>query len=172
MDIGLTDLYDTSNLATELNNLEPGHLPKALFEAFARLVVTPTFVVIPLFRRNNCTRVFLTRRDDDDAHYAGLLHPPGKIMLASDESLKAVFKRLVSSELGILKQVSSPIFVAPFFEQIKRGREISLVHYSTITDPGDEVATFNCSALPVDVISTDVPRIMAAVEAFERLGEP
>lgn len=172
MDFGLTDLYDTSSLATVLSNLEPGHLPKALFEAVARLVVTPTFVVIPLFRRNNCTRVFLTRRDDDDTHYAGLLHPPGKIMLASDENLEAVFKRLVSSELGILKSVSSPIFVAPFFEQIMRGQEISLVHYSTVADPGDKVATFDCSALPVDVISTDVPRIKAAVEAFEQPGEP
>lgn len=161
---------DISTLATELGGLEPGHLPKVLFEAVARLVVTPTFVVIPLFRRDNSTRVLLTRRDDDDTHYAGLLHPPGKIMLASDKSLEEVFKRLVASELSNLKAVSSPTLVAPFFDQIMRGRELTLVYYSTIADPGNSVATYDCSALPTDVISTDVPRIMRAAEVFERFS--
>lgn len=164
----MANLSDTPDLVRLLGRLEPGHLPKDIFEAVARLVVTPTFVVIPLFRRDNHTRVLLTRRDDDCNHYAGLLHAPGKIMLASDESLEAVFKRLVLSELGNLKTISSPTFVASFFDQIMRGREISLVHYSEIDDPGDSVATYDCSSLPTDVISTEVPRIICAVEAFER----
>lgn len=159
---------DISAIAARLDQLKPGYLPTVLFDAVARLVVTSTFVVIPLFRRDNITRVFLTRREDEDAHFGGQLHPPGKIILASDESLNATFKRLVASELGKLGSVSEPTFVAPFYDQIARGREISLVHYSEIEDPGDRLATYECSALPMDVIPTDVPRIESAVEAFER----
>lgn len=96
-----------------------------------------------------------------------MLNPPGKVILASDEGLDTVFERLVASELNSLKAVSRPTFVASFFDQISRGKEISLVHYSTIEDPGETIATYDCSALPADVISTDIPRILRAVEVFE-----
>jgi len=118
-----------------LNELEPGLLPQDVFEAIARLVVVPTFVIIPLFRRDGETRVLLTRRDDGDTHYAGLLHPAGKIMLATDENLAAIFERLIKSELPDISPVSPPVFVAQFFETITRGKEIALVHFLEIIDP-------------------------------------
>ncbi len=159
---------DVSLVAKQLARFEPGFLPKAVFEAVARLVVTPTFVLIPLFKRGNKTRVYLTRRDANDSHYAGLLHPPGKIMLASDKSLDAIFKRLITSELTEIEGISTPRFVESFYDQIARGREISMVHFSTIRDPGDGVASFDCAALPDDIILTDIQRIQCAVQAFEQ----
>jgi len=159
---------DVPLVAKQLARFEPGFLPKTVFEAVARLVVTPTFVLIPLFKRDNKTRVYLTRRDTNDNHYAGLLHPPGKIMLASDKSLHAIFKRLIASELTEIEGISAPRFVKPVYDQIARGREISLVHFSTIRDPGDGVATFDCATLPDDIILTDIPRIQCAVQAFEQ----
>ncbi len=165
--IVLAGQMEKSNLLGDLALLEPGHLQTDVFEAVARLVVTPTFVVVPLFKRGGNTHVYLTRRDSDDAHYAGLLHPPGKVILSSDDSLDAVFERLVLSELNNLMWVEPPIFVAPFFDQISRGRELSLIYFCEIDDPGDEYETFDCSSLPVDVIANDIPRIQCAVEAFE-----
>ena len=153
-----------------LNELEPGLLPQDVFEAIARLVVVPTFVIIPLFRRDGETRVLLTRRDDGDTHYAGLLHPAGKIMLATDESLTAIFERLIKSELPDISPVSPPVFVAQFFETITRGKEIALVHFLEIIDPKSGAETFDAANLPSDVISTDLHRIERAVTAFERLN--
>lgn len=156
------------SLVNQLGQITPGFLPSDVFDAVARLVVTPTVVLIPLFRRDNLTRVVLTRREPDDSHYAGLLHPPGKIMLATDENLDAIFKRLLETELSDLRAYAPPVFVAPFFEQILRGREISLVYYSEIADPGDAMASYECWDLPADVIATDIPRIESAAKAFEQ----
>lgn len=95
-----------------------------------------------------------------------MLHPPGKILLSTDKSLEAVFARLVETELSAFDIRSSPVFVKHFFDRITRGQEISMVHYLEVTDPTDNVLSFDPSALPEDVIHTDVPRIIAAVEAF------
>ncbi len=160
---------DASHIVKNLSRLEPGHLPQDVFEAIARLVVVPTFVIIPLFRRDGKTRVLLTRRDDDDTHYATLLHPPGKIMLATDESLGGIFKRLMKSELPDITPASPPVYIGQFFETITRGKEIALVHFLEIVDPKAGAQTFEAANLPSDVISTDVPRIDRAVTAFERL---
>lgn len=162
-------LKDTSHIIENLSELKPGFLPQEVFEAIARLVVVPTFVIIPLFRRDGKTRVLLTRRDDDDTHYANLLHPAGKIMLATDKSLTTIFERLMKSELPDIIPVSPPVFVAPFFETITRGKEIALVHFLEIVDPKEGAETYDTANLPSDVISTDLPRIESAVTAFERL---
>ena len=131
-------------------------------------MVTPTFVVVPLFRRDHGIRVVLTRRDVDDTQYGGMLHPPGKVLLATDKDLEAVFARLVSTELRDFDIGSAPVFVGHFFEQITRGHEISMVHYLEMDDPTEGVLSFDPFALPEDVIQTDIPRIVAAVEAFEQ----
>lgn len=168
--IAMTSMNDLDQLTTFLDRFEPGFLPKPLFEAVARITVTPTFVVVPLFRRKGQTRALLTRREDNDTHYAGLLHPPGKIILASDLSLNAVFKRLIASELSHITDISEPVFVDTFFDMICRGREVSLVHYVSICDPGEMLETVDCTNLPSDVISTDVLRIARAAAAFEKFA--
>ncbi len=162
-----SDPVDIASLAGELDRLPPGHLPQRLFEAVARLVVTPTLVVVPLFRRDGHVRVILTRRAADDRHYAGLLHPPGTVLLATDESLDAVFARLFAAELSGLVWVTSPVLVMPVFDQIARGRELSLVHYAEVSDPGSTWQSYDAHALPDDVIPTDVPRIAHACAAYE-----
>lgn len=157
-----------SELVRYLETLTPGRLPEPIFEAVARLVVTPTFVVVPLFRRSNSTRVVLTRRDMGDTQYAGMLHPPGKILLATDKDLEAVFARLAATELRDFDIRSAPIFVMHFFDQITRGHEISMVHYLEVEDPTEDVLSYDPFALPDDVIQNDIPRVIAAVEAFDQ----
>jgi hypothetical protein len=153
-------------LAAHLRDLAPGALPPPLFKAFARLTVTPTFVVVPLFQRQGQLRARLTRRAATDRHYPGLLHPPGKVILATDTSFDAVFQRLMTSELPQVDTLSPPVLAAPFLDQITRGREISLVHWLHISDPGDAARTFDPAALPEDVIATDLPRIACAVQSY------
>ncbi|MEP4768003.1 MAG: hypothetical protein ABJY83_08860 [Roseibium sp.] len=159
-----------SDLVMQLGELTPGYLPENVFEAVARLVVTPTFVVIPLFRRGNSTRVVLTRRDVGDTQYAGMLHAPGKILLATDKGLDAVFARLVKTELCGFDIRSAPIFVKHFFDLITRGQEISIVHYLEVADPMEKMLSYDPFALPEDVIQSDVPRIIAAAKAFDQVS--
>ena len=92
-------------------------------------------------------------------------------MLATDANLDTIFKRLFEIELPDLRTYSTPVFVAPFFEKILRGREISLVYYAEIADPGDAMASYDCWDLPADVIATDIPRIESAAKAFERSNQ-
>jgi len=166
------DPVDPCAIAAQLHRLPPGHLPKPLFEAVARLVVTSTLVVVPLFRRDGQTRVVLTRRASDDPHYAGLLHPPGTVLLATDESLDAAFARLLATELSGLACASRPVFATPVFDQIARGRELSLVHYVEVRDSDAAWPSYNGHALPGDVIATDVARIHNACAAFEHAVAP
>lgn len=156
------------NLAKKLDELTPGHLPEAVFEAIAKLVVIPTYVVVPLFRRGQCTRVALTRRAVDEKHYAGMLHPPGKILLSTDSDLETVFARLKATELKDFDILSKPVFVTHFFEKITRGREISMVHYLEVGDPKSDMPNYDPVDLPKDVIKSDIPRIIAAVQAFNQ----
>ena len=159
---------DMQHLVDGLNAQEPGYQPVALFNAIARLVVTPTFVVIPFFKRKGITRCVLTRRADDDPHYPGMLHPPGKIILSTDRDLDAVCARLLQTELPELRPTAKPKFVAPVFEQIHRGKEISLIHFLAISDPAEAMSSFDALNLPDDVIATDIPRIQLAYQADER----
>ena len=160
-----------SELVGQLDVLTPGRLPEAGFEATAKLLVTPTFVVVPVFRCDSGTRVILTRREMGDSQYPGMLHPPGKILLATDKDLDAVFARLVATELTDLPIRAAPVFVAHFFDQITRGREIALVHYLEVYGSDHKAISYNPLALPQDVVDTDVPRIIAAVAAFEQSCE-
>lgn len=165
----MSSITSNSSVLKFLNDLTPGLLPSDVFEAIARLVVVPTFVVVPLFIRNGKTRVLLTRRAADDIHYAGQLHPPGKVLLASDKDLGAVFVRLMKSELANISTTSRPVFVGHFFEDISRGKEIALVHYLEIDDPHGDIEIFDCDALPTDLIVTDRPRVESAVTAFDTI---
>jgi hypothetical protein len=168
--IELEKQNDLAAIPDLLARLEPGFLPPDVFDAIARLVVLPTYVVVPLFLRQGALRVLLTRRDPDDAHYAGLLHPPGKIMLATDTGTAAVYRRLMNSELPNISPLSAPVFVEAFFTLILRGRELAMVHFLEIADPGPDGESFDAGALPVDVIDTDLPRVIRAVEAFRNRG--
>jgi hypothetical protein len=151
-----------------LGRLQPEFLPQANFHAVARLVVTPTFVVIPLLQRGEQTLVHLARRGPDDPHYANMLHPAGTVIRASDKSLNDTYERLVRSELSALRARDAPVFVDVFYAQIKRGREISLVHWIALEGDGDQEGLYDSAALPAGVIPTDITRIEKAAHHFPR----
>lgn len=167
----MPDPLENISLIKGLDQLTPGRLPQPVFEAVARLVVTPTFVVVPVFRQKGKTRVILTRRDVNDTQYAGMLHPPGKILLASDKDLQAVFARLVLSELTNMEIHSAPVFVENFFDEITRGHEISMVHYLEVGVSKYNGLSYDPNDLPTDVIPNDIPRILSAVSAFDDISE-
>lgn len=157
---------NVTQISNLLGTLEPGWLPQPIFDAVTRLVVTPTYVAVPLFVDSGKPNVVLTRRSEDDPYYPGMLHPPGTVIIATDIDLDATFQRLLQTELRGIVPLSEPIFTSHFFTNIVRGQEIALVHFLVVENPGENATCFAADALPDDVIETDKPRIAAAVAAY------
>lgn len=156
---------EISEAASLLEKLPAGFVPSALFRQFARLAVLPSFVVIPLFRRNSDIFVRLTQRELTDIDYPGQWHPPGTVIRSTDETLQACFERLRDTELSGMKVIKGPIFFDIAFTQIIRGKELSLLHWVEIMDD-DAFGSFPVAQMPEDTISTDIPRIRSAAESF------
>lgn len=164
----MRELPDLNVLVAGLDAYGPGYLPQPLFHAIARLVVTPTFVVVPLVRVGGGIRVHLTRRAADDAHYPGLLHPAGTVVLADDAGLEGAFSRLMARELSGLRRASGPHLAGVVQDQITRGVELSLIHWVALDPASLPAALYEVNHLPSDVIATDLPRIAMAAAHFGR----
>ncbi len=154
-----------SQAAEVLDGLPVGFIPPRLFRQFARLVVLPSLVVVPLFRRGSEIHVRLTQRDTDDPDYPGQWHPPGTVIRPSDDTLQACFERLARSELSGMTIVRGPVFFDVAFTQIVRGRELSLLHWIEVVDD-DSPGSFAVGNLPNTTIDTDMPRIQGAATHF------
>ncbi|WP_157961432.1 hypothetical protein [Microvirga flavescens] len=159
--------HDLTEVCERLNALEPGFLPSPVFHAIARLMVTVTFVVVPLLRRGGQTLVLLSRREPDGTVYPSMLNVAGTVILASDENLKATYDRLVSKELNGIPILSEPVFVGNVYDQIARGRELSLVHWVELGPNVPMDSLRNVADLPDDLVVSDRPRILMAASHFE-----
>jgi hypothetical protein len=158
-------------LCERLRRLEPGMLPRAIFHEIARLVVTVTFVAVPLLERNGRIHVILKRRPADDLYYAGMLNAPGTIIRATDGGLAQTYERLVAAELADLRIAQGPVFVGHVFDRIVRGSEVSLIHRIRVLEPVDLCDTYDVANLPSDLIATDVPRILMAADHLGTASE-
>lgn len=159
---------EISQAAAILGGVPVGYVPPMLFRQFARLVVLPSFVVVPLFRRGSEIHVRLTRREVADPDYPGQWHPPGTVIRPTDETLQACFERLASSELSEMTVIRGPIYFDVAFTQIVRGRELSLLHWVEIVDDNSP-GNFPVGNLPNTTIDTDIPRIQKAAAYFARV---
>jgi hypothetical protein len=155
-----------SDLCRMLSAFEPGILPNDVFHAIARLVVLPTFVVIPLLRQGDRIMVSLQVRDAADPHYGLMLHPAGTVIRPSDASMSAVYDRLMAAELPSSTVKRGPIFVYIALDGIARGREISLVHWIELAESSVRSDLFDADALPASIVPTDYLRIAEAVAHF------
>ena len=160
-----------ADLCKKLGALEPGVLPGDVFHAIARLVVLPTYVVIPLIRQGDRVMVSLQARGAADIHYASMLHPAGTVIRPSDASLSAVYHRLMTTELPDVTVRRGPIFVCIAYDAIARGREISLVHWVELAESDGRSNLFDADALPATIVPTDYPRIAKAVAHFRAFAD-
>ena len=165
----MSDLSDKeeSDIVDALSKLEPGLLPKKVFYSIARLVVTPTYVVVPFLVFEHITYIHLTRRVLDDVDFPGMLCPIGKIILASDVPLEDTFHRLWSGEISNITIKKGPVFVNSIFDKITRGKEISLIHWVLLNDKPTVGELYDIQSLPINEIpATDVTRLRLAINHF------
>jgi len=146
-----------------------GRLPYEMFVAIAGKTVTPIVEVVPL-RRNaeGRTEILLTRRDDDDSIWAGMLHIPGTVVRASDSdpSNADAFRRIIDGELGGVS-VSEPVPALSLLHASERGMEQSQVFWAEVS--GDPVTGgfYPADDLPKNIVPSQLDFIPAAVHNYE-----
>jgi hypothetical protein len=151
-----------------LHRLAPGVLPHEVFHAIARVIVTVTFVVVPLLRRGTQTLVLLHERDADDPCYPSMLNIPGTVIRPGDEDLSAAYERLVAKEMAGVVIRSGPVFVNNVYAHIARGQELSLVHWVELEAGITSENLYDVESLPEHVVPTDRPRISMAAAHFDQ----
>jgi len=95
-----------------------------------------------------------------------MLNTPGTVIRSNDDSLSAVYGRLVATELTGSSIRGSPVFVANVFERIVRGKEISLIHWVELENASQLQQLVDVDQLPEDVVPTDRARIAMAASHF------
>jgi hypothetical protein len=164
--VGMDCTTDHQDLCRLLEQLTPGLLPRDVFHAIARLMVTTTFVVVPLLHRQGQTHVLLHQRGSDDLYYPSMLDTPGTVIRATDEDLTSVYDRLLRAELPDVSVKQGPVFVGNVYDLIMRGREVSLIHWVELDEEAGLDNLFDVERLPADVVPTDRARIAMAANHF------
>ncbi len=159
---------EQANLVSFLNKFEPGPVPVGVFTAIARVVVTPTFLVVPLYNDNGILKVLLLDREPGDPYWPGQMALPGKIILATDKTLDDVYKRLLKSEIPDVKITVGPVFCGHIFEEIIRGKEISLINYAVLEEIPRTGQLYDVNNLPPNIIKTEIHRVQMAVEKYKK----
>ena len=151
-----------------LNKLEPGFFPSEIFYALARLIVTATYLVVPLYFDKELEELYvhLIQKEDDDPHWSGLLHIPGKIILPTDKSIDDVYSRLYQEEVKGLDILNGPIFCGYVFDKIPRGKEVSIINYVMLKSKPNFGELHKTSDLPKNIVSTEIKRVVMATEKY------
>jgi len=157
---------DEKKLINLLSKLKPGLLPKDVFFALARLVVTSTYTIVPLFYDGKI-KVHLTTRRKNDPHWSGLLQTPGKVIIPTDKTIEDAYRRLKRTETSGLKIKKGPIFCGYVFDRIPRGKEIALISFVLLKNKPDFGKLYNVTSLPKNLIPSEIKRIRIAVRHYK-----
>lgn len=153
-----------------LAKLEPGLLPLDIFLQVARLCVTTTVEMVPLRHNldNGKDEVLLVRRESDDPIWPNMLHIPGTVLRSTDRQgdYSDAFKRIFDGELGGVKTDGEPVFIRNAFQQVKRGRELALVHYVELSEQPPNGQFYATDELPEDLVDHQLTYIREASELF------
>ena len=159
---------EIKTLVNLLGKLEPGYLPTDIFYAVLRLVVTPTYLAVPLYDNGKKLQVQLIKRGMSDPHWAGLLHLPGTVIIATDKTIEDTYSRLIKNEISDSKIKIGPIYAGYVFDTIPRGREVSIINYVLLEEAPRNGKLYDVDNLPKNIITTEIKRVVMAVEHYRK----
>jgi hypothetical protein len=151
-----------------LSRLKPGFLPLSLFLETARLTVSSIVEVVPLRKSGDSIQVLLTKRDDDDPNWPGMLHTPGTVVRPTDEegSYASAFGRILGDELASVELAGEPQHVDSILHKVKRGMEDAKVFFVEVTGEPIMGTFHDITALPENVVDTQIDMIHRAATKF------
>ncbi len=163
---------EIKQIATALAKLRPGFLPYPIFEQIARIVALPVVEFIPLrLGQHGQIEVLLIKRSDKDPLFAGLMHTPGTVVRADDETkgethAHTAFERLLREELAGVT-VSAPEYVGSIFHTSKRGTEQAQLFWVEVLDENPTIGEFwPVDSLPDNIIDSQRSFIIKTAEHF------
>lgn len=164
---------EISQAAEIIRRLPKGFLPFELFIAVAQKVTVPTMEVAPLRRTpDGRVEILLTQRPADDPYWPGGWHIPGTVIRATDTEggFSTGFERVLKDELhDAIRQVGEIKFAGMKFWDVKRGRELDMMHFFE-TDATDEDVKvgqfFDVGQLPDTTLEHHKIMIPEIVQAF------
>ena len=156
-----------ADVLQQLADLEPGRIPLDLFNAMARLTVTPVVEIAPLYNNVGVLSVLLCKRPEDDPLWPGQYHLPGTIVGAQDRpgGYSDAFSRILNGRLRDV-QTTEPIFVGSEIVKTARGAEIALIHWAEILVNPKKDTLFPVDELPSDMIEGHPNFILMAIASY------
>jgi hypothetical protein len=161
---------EIAQAASVLARLQPGFLPKEIFEQYTRLCTTPIVELVPLRQSTAGVEVLLLKRPADDPVWPNMLHTPGTVLRSTDVAggLELALRRIYESELQITPQ-REPVFSGTIFHQVDRGAELASVYWLDLTDQTVEAGTwYSLSDLPDNLVASQLEFIKNSANAFSK----
>ena len=149
-----------------LKKLEPGYLPRPIFEQVTRLATMSIIEIVPLRAHNGKIEVLLQKRPDDDPVWPGQLHTAGTVIRATDLTYEDAIKRVLTSELAL--QAGTPTFVTHILHHSGRGRENAMVYWLEITDVAGGGTFYNADELPQNFVQSQLDFLPTVIAHFKQ----
>lgn len=152
-----------------LQKLQPGFLPRPIFEEIARLVVLSIIDVVPVRKsKNGSTEVLLTQRESRDHFWPDMWHNPGTVIRPTDDDsgYADALNRVFADELGVMPAPEAH-FVTGFLHKTRRGSESTLVYWAELLDTPRNGTFFEVKSLPPATIQSHIDIIQTAAKAYE-----
>jgi hypothetical protein len=158
-----------AEVARLLGKLKPGYLPTPIFDEVARLYVTATIVIVPLYMAPHHASVQLVKRRNGDPVWPSYWHLPGTVLRPTDHEgdFADAFDRLFHGELKNSVPAMSPTLLRTAFTQTARGREISQIFYVVLDKEPVGDGVFDVTNLPSPIIEHEPAYIAEAVKAAQ-----
>jgi hypothetical protein len=165
---------EIATAARILSKLRPGLLPLPIFLETMRLTVSSIVEVVPLRKRGDSVQVLLTKRKDDDPNWPGMFHTPGTVVRPTDEegSYTSAFERILGGELASVELAGEPQYVGSVFHKVKRGMEDAKVFFVEVNGEPTTGTFHDVSALPDNVVDTQIDFIQMAAKKFKEGYQP
>ena len=146
-----------------LQNFEPGFLPKEMFYELSRICVLCAVDIAVLRKRKSENQILLTRRPDNDPYWPSMYHIPGTILRYDDAKLGRdhAFKRLITDEYTGLEFRTKPKFVNYYLNIDKRGAVLALLFKTELKKPENQKIGkwFDLTDLPKNLLKSQYEEI-------------
>ncbi|HSX01410.1 MAG TPA: hypothetical protein VLF67_04160 [Candidatus Saccharimonas sp.] len=156
--------------ADVLGRLEPGYLPRPVFDAIVRLIVVSVVELVPVRTVRGRTEVLLTQREPDDPIWPSMWHNPGSVIRPTDvrPEYADTLARLLDEELGGTATSGELAMVGPLHFATTRGWGNAVIYWTVVTGEPKAGRFFDAQQLPERFVESQRLVVEGAVAHYEQ----